>query len=168
MEGFKKRRFNNLPSSLFSQSSGFMRGSFGELFVPLSTMGKGKEPPLSWINVIRKKVVILGQALKIPFQFWNFLGLNNPIFWLNFVFGYQIFLKWLAQATLFKECPRKKNCLWPKPNVLKCTLGLVKKWLTQTGLQIWLQGAQTVDGWKAGLVQIQPWLGQKWFTQVGF
>ena len=109
MEGFKKRRFNNLPSSLFSQSSGFMRGSFGELFVPLSTMGKGKEPPLSWINVIRKKVVILGQALKIPFQFWNFLGLNNPIFWLNFVFGYQIFLKWLAQATLFKECPRKKT-----------------------------------------------------------
>ena len=72
-------------------------------------MGKGKEPPLSWINVTRKKVLNLGQALKIPLQFWNFLELNNPILWLNFVFGYQIFLKWLAQATLFKECPRKKT-----------------------------------------------------------
>ena len=45
---------------------------------------------------------------------------------------------------------------------------MVKKWLTQTGLQIWLQGAQTVDGWKAGVVQIQPWLSQRWFTQVDF
>ena len=68
----------------------------------------------------------------------------------------------------FLKSVPEKNCLWPKPNVLKCTLGLVKKWLTQTGLQIWLQGAQTVDGWKAGLVQIQPWLGQKWFTQADF
>lgn len=45
-----------------------------------STMGKGKEPPLSWINVTRKKVVILGQALKNSFPVLEFLGLNNPIF----------------------------------------------------------------------------------------
>ena len=51
-----------------------MRGSFGELFVPLSTMGKGKEPPLSWINVTRKKVLNLRQALKNPSPVLEFLG----------------------------------------------------------------------------------------------
>ena len=72
-------------------------------------MGKGKEPPLSWINITRKKVVILGQALKIPFQFWNFLGLNNPIFWLNCVFWLSDFPKMACSGNTFlKSVPEKK------------------------------------------------------------
>ena len=74
-DGRLYKKFNKcLPGLFSSQSSGFMRGSFGELFVPLSTMGKGKEPPLSWINVTRKKVLNLGQALKNPSPVLEFLG----------------------------------------------------------------------------------------------
>ena len=55
----------------------------------------------------QKKMLNLGQTLKTPLQFWNFLGLNNPFFWLNLIFGYHILLKMAYSGNIFKGCPKE-------------------------------------------------------------
>ena len=51
MEGFKKKDSTTFPAHFSHNQVDFMGGNFGELFVPLSTMGGGKESPLSLLYV---------------------------------------------------------------------------------------------------------------------